>query len=113
MWSATYMTKNMNKKWEDDGRVVADMSQVRVSPIDLIAPEGLRERLMSRRPRDKHASCSPTGAMQPPLVAPVELTEGELRALMKASLKAAFLLAGIFIAAGGVLILFCVFIWFK
>jgi len=109
MWSATYMTR----KWKDDGRTVADMSQVRISPIDLIAPTGLRERLMARRGREKQASAAARGETLSQLEAPVELTEGELRALMKASLKAAFLLAGIFIAAGALLILFCVFVWFR
>jgi len=41
------------------------------------------------------------------------LTDGELKALMKASLKAALLLAGVFIAAAGLFILFCIYVWFR
>jgi hypothetical protein len=134
MWSATYMTskhpdgnhlkKNYsnNKYPDDDGRVVADMSQVvKVGMLDLIAPEGLRQRLGGRRP-----NCSANfGATHPGdsqsqysqnqygNSEPIELTEGELKALMKASLKAALLLAGVFIGAAGLFILFCIYVWFR
>jgi hypothetical protein len=95
-----------NSKYpDDDGRVVADMSQVvKVGMLDLIAPEGLRQRLGGRRP----GGSSNTGNTEP-----IELTEGELKALMKASLKAALLLAGVFIGAAGLFILFCIYVWFR
>lgn len=134
MWSATYMTSNHpndnhlhsnhrnNKYPDDDGRVIADMSQVvKVGMLDLIAPEGLRQRLGGRRPGGSASS----GAMHPgdsknqytqsPYgnSEPIELTEGELKALMKASLKAALLLAGVFIGAAGLFILFCIYVWFR
>jgi hypothetical protein len=129
MWSATYMTSNQPKnnppncKYpDDDGRVVADMSQVvKVGMLDLIAPEGLRQRLGGRRP----GGSAGTGTMHPGdsqnqssqnqygNAEPIELTEGELKALMKASLKAAFLLAGVFIGAAGLFILFCIYVWFR
>ena len=132
MWSATCMTnmtnnnpnnKNPNNKYpDDDGRVVADMSQVvKVGMLDLIAPEGLRQRLGGRRP----GSSSASGATHPGdshnqyaqnqygNAEPIELTEGELKALMKASLKAALLLAGVFIGAAGLFILFCIYVWFR
>ena len=127
MWSATCMTnmtnKNPNNKYpDDDGRVVADMSQVvKVGMLDLIAPEGLRQRLGGRRPSNSSAS----GATHPGdshnqyaqnqfgNAEPIELTEGELKALMKASLKAALLLAGVFIGAAGLFILFCIYVWFR
>lgn len=134
MWSATYMTsqqstdnhlknRQQNSKYpDDDGRVVADMSQVvKVGMLDLIAPEGLRQRLGGKRP----GSLVGKGAMHPGdshhqtiqnqygSSEPIELTEGELKALMKASLKAALLLAGIFIGAAGLFILFCIYVWFR
>ena len=129
MWSATCMTNNYptnnhpNSKYpDDDGRVVADMSQVvKVGMLDLIAPEGLRQRLGGKRP----SSSASSGATHPGdshnmsaqnqygNAEPIELTEGELKALMKASLKAAFLLAGVFIGAAGLFILFCIYVWFR
>jgi len=130
MWSATCtMTKRPdpenrkpNKSFpEDDGRVVADMSQVvRVHMMDLIAPEGLRRRLGGRRPGQTGPGAdqnqygqSPYGQNPYGNGEPVELTDGELKALMKASLKAAMLLAGVFILAAALLILFTVFVWFR
>jgi hypothetical protein len=129
MWSATCMTRNHphnkypNTKYpDDDGRVVADMSQVvKIGMLDLIAPEGLRTRLGGRRPSGSassgasHPGDSQNQHAQNPYgnAEPLELTEGELKALMKASLKAAFLLAGVFIGAAGLFILFCVFVWFR
>jgi hypothetical protein len=144
MWSATCMTSNHpnnncpssnhpnsnhpNSSYpDDDGRVVADMSQVvKVGMLDLIAPEGLRTRLGGRRPGfsagsggthpgDSHPGDSMNQSGQNPHGngEPIELTEGELKALMKASLKAALLLAGVFIGAAGLFILFCVFVWFR
>jgi len=129
MWFVTCMTSNHpknnhpNSKYlDDDGRVVADMSQVvKVGMLDLIAPEGLRQRLGGKRPGGSASS----GAMHPGdshnmsaqnqygNAEPIELTEGELKALMKASLKAAFLLAGVFIGAAGLFILFCIYVWFR
>jgi len=98
------------------------MSQVvKVGMLDLIAPEGLRQRLGGRRP----GSTSTSGATHPGdshnqytqnqygNAEPIELTEGELKALMKASLKAALLLAGVFIGAAGLFILFCIYVWFR
>ena len=129
MWSATYMTSNhQNSKYpDDDGRVVADMSQVvKVGMLDLIAPEGLRTRLGGKRPGsrsgagathpgDSHNQYTQSSASQNQYgnSESIELTDGELKALMKASLKAAFLLAGVFIGAAGLFILFCIFVWFR
>jgi hypothetical protein len=129
MLCATYMTSNHsnhkypNSKYpDDDGRVVADMSQVvKVGMLDLIAPVGLRLRLGGKRPGGTESS----GAAHPgdshnqyaqnqyDNTEPIELTEGELKALMKASLKAAVLLAGVFIGAAALFILFCVYVWFR
>lgn len=104
--------KNPTKRYpDDDGRVVADMSQVvKVGMLDLIAPEGLRQRLGGRRPAGSIDFGTPTVSSASE---PIELTEGELKALMKASLKAALLLAGIFIGAAGLFILFCIYVWFR
>ena len=129
MWSATYMTNNNpnhkypNSKYpDDDGRVVADMSQVvKVGMLDLIAPEGLRQRLGGKRPGGSASSGgthpgdsqSQYAQNQYGNAEPIELTEGELKALMKASLKAALLLAGVFIGAAGLFILFCIYVWFR
>lgn len=115
----------MTKKYkDDDGRVVADMSQVvKVGMLDLIAPEGLRTRLGGKRPnhssQPNNRTSHPGDAQsqyaqnQHGYAEPIELTEGELKALMKASLKAALLLAGVFILAAGLFILFCIFVWFR
>ena len=96
---------------DDDGRVVADMSGVaRVGMLDLIAPEGLRKLMGGRRPTGAQQQA---GTFQGGSAEPIELTEGEMKALMKASLKAALLLAGVFIAAAGLFILFCIYVWFR
>lgn len=130
MWSAICMTKDNNmtkhndatrhtdatKYQEDDGRVVADMSQVvKIHMMDLIAPEGLRTRLGGRRPTnaDQNAASDASSMNQSGSGESIELTDGELKALMKASLKAALLLAGVFIVGAGLFILFCVFVWFR
>jgi hypothetical protein len=120
MWSATCtMNKNPTNKYpDDDGRVVADMSQVvRVGMLDLIAPEGLRKRLGGRRPNglSQWPAGAPeqSGTCQSGSGDSIELTDGELKALMKASLKAALLLAGVFITAAGLFILFCIYVWFR
>ena len=103
------MIRNPKNKYpDDDGRVVADMSQVvRVGMLDLIAPEGLRKRLGGRRPEGAPPQSQYENTQ------PIELTAGEMKALMKASLKAALLLAGVFIAAAGLFILFCIYVWFR
>jgi hypothetical protein len=108
--------KGATRYQDDDGRVVADMSQVvKVHMMDLIAPEGLRTRLGGRRPGNAAQNAAPgaTAMNQSGSGESIELTDGELKALMKASLKAAFLLAGVFIAGAGLFILFCVFVWFR
>lgn len=102
----------MMKYKDDDGRVVADMSQVvKVGMLDLIAPEGLRTRLGGKRPGSSAQITNPEN--QHGIAEPIELTDGELKALMKASLKVAFLLAGIFILAAGLFMLFCIYVWFR
>lgn len=97
---------------EDDGRVVADMSQVHVGLMDVIAPTGLREIFAGRR-GPRHRSASAPAASAPASAQPVDLTRGEFRALLKASIKASLAISGIFIAGGALFILFCIFIWFR
>lgn len=93
----------------DDGRVVADMSQVHAGLMDVIAPTGLREIFSGHRARKPRVSSGET----PPAAAPVNLTKGEMRALLKASLKASLLISGIFITGAGLFILFCIYVWFR
>lgn len=97
---------------EDDGRVVADMSQVHAGLMDVIAPTGLREIFAGRRGPKPRGGAAQAAAAQAP-AQPVDLTKGEMRALLKASLKAALALSGVFIAGGALFILFCIYVWFR
>ena len=106
-----YNTKPL-PQGEDDGRVVADMSQVHVGLMDVIAPTGLREIFAGRRGPKPRGDSALAAAAQAP-AQPVDLTKGEMRALLKASLKAALALSGIFIAGGALFILFCIHVWFR
>ena len=111
MNNKSYSTNHFPDR-EDDGRVVADMSQVHVGLMDVIAPTGLREIFAGRR-GPKPRGASDLAAAAPAPAQPVDLTRGEFRALLKASLKAALALSGIFIAGGALFILFCIYIWFR
>lgn len=96
----------------DDGRTIADMSRVEIGMLDIIAPQGLRHILSGRHPGKKEAPHIPSGTIGLP-AAPLDLTPGETRALLKASLKAALLISGIFIAGAAIFILFAIHVWFK
>ena len=117
MNNKSYSTNHFPDR-EDDGRVVADMSQVHAGLMDVIAPTGLREIFSNRRsPRGPRAAGSfpDAGPQTQPAAStqPVDLTRGELRALLKASLKAALLLSSVFIAGAALFILFCIYVWFR
>ena len=87
---------------DDDGRTIADMSGVEPSPM-----------LFPRFPgRKKEQSRGPeTPAQDRPWETAPQYTDKERRAAMGGALKAAMLLAGVFIAAGALVILGMQLLW--
>ena len=85
---------------DDDGRVVADMSGLERQPI-------LLPRLPKRKKENAAATPEDAGAQQPEL----QLTAEERRSYMAGAVGAGLLIAGIFIAAGAVIITLLLLLW--
>ena len=85
---------------DDDGRTIADMSGIEPSPM-----------LFPRLPRKEKRSQAPQSADDRPWEGQEQFTQEQRRAAMSGALKAAMLIAGVFIAAGAVAILVMQFIW--
>ena len=84
---------------DDDGRTIADMSGVGPSPM-----------LFPRMPK-KATPQEPSPADDRPWESQEQFTPEQRRAAMGGALKAAMLIAGVFIAAGAVAILAMQLIW--
>lgn len=85
---------------DDDGRTIADMSGIEPSP-----------RLFPRLPKKEQRSQAPQSTGDRPWEGQEQFTQEQRRAAMGGALKAAMLIAGVFIAAGAVAILVMQFIW--
>lgn len=85
---------------DDDGRTIADMSGIEPSPM-----------LFPRLPRKEKRFQAPQSAGDRPWEGQEQFTQEQRRAAMGGALKAAMLIAGVFIAAGAVAILVMQFIW--
>ena len=81
---------------DDDGRVIADMSDLRRQPM--VLPR------LSKRKKD---SDGPEASAQPEL----ELTKEERRSYMRGAIGATLLIAGIFIAAAAIVITLLLLLW--
>lgn len=86
------MKRKKKEPFVDDGRVIANMNV-----------EGM----------PWHQDIPSTDSQKEGSEPLLELTRKEKAALMRGVLGAALLVALIFIAAFGLFILFCVFVWFK
>ena len=93
------MTKK-NRPWDDDGRTVADMSGVRRS--GLFTFRRVDQPPAARQPDD--------GTGDVPREQP-EMPKQERRSYIAGALGAALLIAGVFIAAGAVLIALLTTVW--
>ena len=82
---------------DDDGRVIAPMNV-----------EGMPWNHGSKSPTPEVKRDTPEKEKDE-----IILTDGERRAMMGGVFAAALLVAGIFVLAGLLFILFCIFIWFK
>ena len=85
---------------DDDGRTIADMSGIEPSPM-----------LFPRRPKKEGRPQMPQGGSDRPWEGQEQFTDEQRRAAMGGALKAAMLIAGVFIAAGAVAILVMQLIW--
>ena len=85
---------------DDDGRTIADMSGIEPSPM-----------LFPRLPKREKQPQAPQSAGDRPWEGQEQFTDEQRRAAMGGALKAAMLIAGVFIAAGAVAILVMQFIW--
>ena len=85
---------------DDDGRTIADMSGIEPSPM-----------LFPRRPKNEGRSQTPQSDSDRPWEGQEQFTDEQRRAAMGGALKAAMLIAGVFIAAGAVAILVMQLIW--
>ena len=87
-----------NRRWDDDGSTVADMSGVR------------RSGLFTFRRADQDPAARPSddgdGSQEQP-----EMPTDERRSYVAGALGAALLIAGVFIAAGAVLIALLTTVW--
>ena len=88
------MTK---RDFDDDGRTVADMSGLERQPV-----------LLPRLPRRKKENAVPE---QPDAQPELQLTPEERRSYVGGAIGAGLLLAGIFIAAGAVVIALLLLFW--
>ena len=85
---------------DDDGRTIADMSGIEPSPM-----------LSLRRPKKEGRPQTPQSDSDRPWEGQEQFTDEQRRAAMGGALKAAMLIAGVFIAAGAVAILVMQLIW--
>lgn len=85
---------------DDDGRTIADMSGIEPSPM-----------LFPRLPKKEQRSQTPQSTGDRPWEGQEQFTQEQRRAALGGALKAAMLIAGVFIAAGAVAILVMQFIW--
>jgi hypothetical protein len=93
--------KKRNKKVydDDDGRVI--------SPMNLDGMPWSRGGMTDREPQEGNRNMSPKDENE------IELTPKEKRAMMGGVFAAAFLVAGAFLLAGFLFILFCIHVWFR
>ncbi len=85
---------------DDDGRTIADMSGVVPSPM-----------LLPRIPKKKMGSQEPQQSDDRPWEGREQFTPEQRRAAMGGALRAAMLIAGVFIGAGAIAILLMQLIW--
>ena len=85
---------------DDDGRTIADMSGIEPSPM-----------LFPRLPKKEQRSQAPQSTGDRPWEGQEQFTQEQRRAAMGGALKAAMLLAGVFIAAGALAILGMQLLW--
>ena len=93
--------KKRNKKVydDDDGRVI--------SPMNLDGMPLNRGGMTDREPQEGNLNIGSKDENE------IELTPKEKRAMMGGVFAAAFLVAGVFLLAGFLFILFCIHVWFK
>lgn len=93
--------KKRNKKVydDDDGRVI--------SPMNLDGMPWNRGGMTDREPQEGNLNTGSKDENE------IELTPKEKRAMMGGVFAAAFLVAGVFLLAGFLFILFCIHVWFK
>ena len=89
------MKKRKKKVYDDDGRVIAPMN-VDGMPWNRKGPVDPSK--ASKEKKDEEE---------------LSLTSAEKRAMMGGVFAAALLVAGIFVVAALLFILFCIFVWFK
>lgn len=87
------MAKRKRTYEDDDGRVIASMNVDGMPWYQRNSTQGMPVRNDSSRFED--------------------LTKEETREIIKGALKASLLIAGIFILAMFLFILFCIFVWFR
>lgn len=85
---------------DDDGRIIADMSGVAPSPM-----------LLPRIPKKKMGLQEPQQSDDRPWEGREQFTPEQRRAAMGGALRAAMLIAGVFIGAGAIAILLMQLIW--
>ena len=83
---------------DDDGRVIADMSDLQRQPM-----------LLPRLPKRKKESGEPDASPQPQ--PELELTKEERRSYVRGAIGATLLIAGIFIAAAAIVITLLLLLW--
>ena len=85
---------------DDDGRTIADMSGIEPSPM-----------LLPRIPKKKTGPQEPQPSSDRPWETQEQFTPEQRRAAMGGALRAAMLIAGVFIGAGAIAILLMQLIW--
>lgn len=96
-----------NKEFEDDGRVVADMSDIELTPV--LLPK--LERLSRSSRRDIGRNAEEGQSSQSKYSQPVYVDKDERRALIGGALSAALLVGGVLAVAFGALIFIMLHIW--
>jgi len=88
------MAKRKKTYDDDDGRVIASMNV-----------DGMPWYMDGIKKRDEGRSETASDLS--------DLTRGETWEIIKGTVKAGLLIGGVFVAAAGLFILFCIYVWFR
>ncbi|MDR0324864.1 MAG: hypothetical protein LBI19_02045 [Oscillospiraceae bacterium] len=111
------MARKQKIPFEDDGRVVADMSGIDEYRPRFILPRKRKDLASSSRGGEADESGPGQDGVEPDgcgVIPPKEpLTKEQARMVTFASLRAGLLIALLFIAGAALFILFCIHVWFR
>lgn len=94
-----------NKHYDDDGRKIADMSDINVTTFGF-GYNPRQQRNTKKEPAVREASVDSSANPQP-------LTKEETRFMMFRAMLSGMAIALVFIALAAIFLLFCIYVWFR